>query len=265
MKSPSEDVKRFVAGFGDGDGHITIQQATTRPRADPPKVIFYQSRNDGAPPELLYIQEHYESVLHSRPQRRGARTEWRLEIRGPGVKAILGDWASNGVVKARQAEIALEYMNADDRKSVAPRYSALLKQTKASAISPVHTERMVPAYLAGLFAADGCVGVYRSGEKYWVSSASIISAHEEIRRAIHSKVGEGCVNAKAVVFWSNQAARFGESILPHLHGSKVEQLKYMLDFQKAQSSKGWQFQKRTPEELKELEDMSNKMKKMKRM
>jgi len=260
----SDEVKQFVAGFVDGDGCIVIR-APSEKQTFPPCVALSQSRDAGIPAELSYIQAFYGGTISAAaaPKRKDVRQHWKLDI-VRGADALLVDLAEHAALKCRQASIAIAYNQAENRRQVFSECRDQLKEEKrVDADVIMLTNRITDAYLAGLFAADGSVGIYKGKDGCLQLKSMISSMRPAVVSCIQQVLGYGRLARGRIIFGPRDTIKFYELIRPHLVGAKVAQMELGSEFQSKQASRKRRLP--TPQEQKELEEIAEKVKKMKKL
>lgn len=268
MQAASEEERRYIAGFVDGDGSIGLRKPTSRCARPAPVVSVDQACACGVPPELEYIQSVYGGCIHvskagSKP---GVRTVWQLRVSATNeVRRFLGDLCQYAIVKAPQARIALEYLESDRLCPDVAR--ARLDQAKrAYAEVEVDCARLSEPYLAGIFAADGNVGIYRSGDNQGRVVCSIAQQScPRLLAAIRATRGCGCLLRSGSYAVSSRASLpFMRMLYPWVVGQKKAQLELAIRFQETRVRGGKR--KGTPqEEVDATTEVMAALKRMKRM
>ena len=262
--SPSQI--QFVAGFFDGDGSVTCCLAGgTKDTKTVPRIMFFQSCTT-VPPELVYIQSLYGGSIYasSRKLKSTHRPRWSLYIGATvDVMRLLRDLATTCVVKLPQVEEALRYMDSDRQspKDCRLRLSQLKSATNDVTID---ASRLTDPYLAGLFASEGTVGIYKlsNGGKTFVMTVNIAQGGcIPLLVAIKSVLGCGSHPTNGHLYLSARIAeQFLLRIQPFVIGQKVPQIKLALEFQSKKCFTG----KRSVTEVAESEIASAELKKLKR-
>lgn len=260
--------REFVGGFFDGDGSIVISPKESDPHPFP-RIGFGQAKQSGYPPELLHIQSLYGGRLYQTGfQQKGTRTFWQLVIADEQhVRTLLVDLCTTCIVKQAQTSAALQYVN--NGRVGAVEVSRRLQVLKDSTQNEeIETCRLSDAYLSGLFAADGSVGVYhRHSNKYGslsvkldvnITQKSCIRVLEEIR----ARLGYGRVRGGRFHALNGEGARFLRTISPYLKGQKAAQV---ILAQKLEEK--WRSdvpRKRTVQEIEEMSSIAAEIKRLKK-
>lgn len=215
---------QYIAGFLDGDGHIGIRPPTRHEIRPSPIVTAKQSYNHGEPPELLFLQNRFAGGIHKRTEAtRTARSTWVFQAYVSSVQEVLSVVAEYGIIKKPQADIAREY-SAGERAM--PEYYArkILDAREDVKSVPIDIDRLTMPYLAGLFAADGSVGIHRTPDRgcgYRLVSSIRQTSCPGILHAIKKKLGYGSVTKSGELKFAPKAsAKFLESIQPFVKKSQ---------------------------------------------
>jgi hypothetical protein len=231
-----------------------------------PRVEVSQSCNQIEPPELGFIHRFYGGSLYS-ASRASKRKSWTLSIHtkaeSPKILSVIADY---GIVKRAQAVEALRYIK-DGRSDPDMTYDLILSCNNNYQNIVIDANRLTFPYIAGLFAAEGCVGMYAktSGPRPKIQAISVISQKGCVRllHAIRTKLGFGSVNTREIRFSSGQTKKFLEQIKPYLRASqKVSQVN--LVWKHVSSSAYEQRKKRTTEQREEIESMVKELKRLKK-
>lgn len=222
------ETKRFLAGFVDGDGCIDMPRPRKKNQTPTPTVVVVQSRNEGKPPELLHIAALCEgTIVKSGAIHPNRRTHWVYRASAStGGKRLLGIVCKYGVVKRKQAKLALKYLEGGKRdpERVHRRISRTKKRIHRGKIL---LQRLGPAYLSGLFCAEGSVAVYAGKLRAVLCQRSWPALCE----AIAKKLGLGNHNGGQYVAYCSEALRFLQMIRPFAVGQKVEQIDLAIEYQ----------------------------------
>ncbi len=157
-----EDFRRYMAGFCDGDGCISLH---IQNNSHTVQVEFGQSRNESIPPVLNRLQSYYGGGITSntkaKRRRTWQRTAWRLIIHGHHAEKILIDLVNFCVLKHQQAEIALNCVRARGNMT----YDFKTSQTQLCLLKNEYMKAELQAsqislpFLAGFFDAEGYIGL----------------------------------------------------------------------------------------------------------
>lgn len=271
MEIPLE-VKQFIAGFIDGDGCITLIQPRDDRNKPCPIVMVNQAKDSSVPEELEYVQKFYGGTITESQRVVKRRRYWQLNIRRQeDVVKILLDLKKHCVIKNRQAEAALDYLleGRDRHKYYAEKLLGLKKAY--SSIVP-DASRFCAPYLAGIFAAEGSVGLYQRKDRpngNGLKLTALLPQHccPAFIHAVKNHLGYGSVVSErvgktALHLSALQCRQFFALISPFLIGQKAPQVKLALEIQaKVPPSGGFKRSSSHQFDAKEIEEKMKKMKK----
>lgn len=262
-------VLQFIGGFFDGDGCVAIPEPN-KGRAGPfpnPSVRFHQSFDAGVPPELEYVRERYGGIVRVvRQGWNGHRTEWELRYVGHDALPILRDLPATCVLKRPQVGAAMAYL-ASDRKDPMKCWKELKSAKSNYRDVAIDDERLTAAYVAGLFAAEGCVVVakvfsYRETFHYFHADIRQNSCPRLLER-IRDKIGVGKVDSGSLRCNRVAASVLFGLIQPHLVGQKKAQVDLVLGFKPRVCKRLGE--RRDPADKEESERIARELKRMKRL
>lgn len=254
----------YIAGFFDGDGTITLKPPGKGRGTHPaPYAALSQAHNAGEPPELVHVQALYGgTMLKSRDATSARRSTWMLTFSVEGTERLLEDViARHGIAKRLEAESAIAYLRSG-RVDAQTTHDFLVAAKKDRQDIHIDPARITPAYLAGLFTADGTVTLNRGLPFVNIAAKRCI----KLLRAIRDKLGYGTVYADAgwIGFHSAVAVQFLEHIRPHLPNcQKLPQVRLTLEY--ANSMTFGSTKRKTPEQIARKEETLKELKRMKRM
>jgi len=266
--------REYLAGFFDGDGGVRLSHPHKGTDNPIPVVSVYQSCNTGIPPELeLFRQQYPGSYISERKDRKTttSRRSWELHV---AVKSEVTDFLDlvkqHGIVKTPQASIALGYlaMRAVQRHSRVGRITSaatceILQEAKGSVSTiEINRDRLTLPYLAGLFAAEGYVGI--RSKRNTLTAVISQSKCPRLLRAIREKLGYGSAGSKKLEFSCRDAIKFLTAVRPFIRKSQKEcqidvVLAHFLAYPPAIG------RNRTAEEKDKIQDIKSKLSEMKRM
>lgn len=239
-----EEFAQYVGGFMDGDGciHATADRKIV--------VSISQAQQSSIPVILTFLQNHYGEgvLLHVPAKLKNHRDMHVLRFYGQNALGILQDIADYGIVKRDQAASAIKFLRKDIKfEEVHSLLSSAKNLADYQSVS-ILTERLTPAYIAGLFDAEGCVGV--KGQTSIVVQLSQKQSPvllEEITK-LH---GGSVIADERMLSGGENAIRFLELIKPFC----VHKLPQILCAMKIQEFSKLHFRKRTPEDKKHASDL----------
>lgn len=261
--------KQFVAGFIDGDGCIQMMRPDEKRQRPIPYITIGQAHDLGEPPELLHIQKLYGGTIMKREQRDDRRQMWYLHVRKyEEVIRLLSDIQAHLIIKASQAETAWQYM-LDDRKESSECFDKLSSLKNDYRGVSIAIDKLTDPYLAGLFAAEGCIMILTSGagRSYRLRVTITQSGCPRILQSIRDRCIAGNVTTNGELHFSGEsAAKFLHRISPYLVGQKVPQLLIAIEFQakKTKGERRLKYRRKPDEDLEEMECAAKRLKQLKR-
>jgi hypothetical protein len=224
----SESIKQHIAGFFDGDGSLTYVTNGL-------VMAFTQSMNSNCPPTLKHVQSIYGGNISTYYSTNAKMKKPRYTLRITKTEQhydLLRDLELYCIVKRPQVSEALQYYKVRRAGGVYELKTLKRKITKMKkeyATIPIDTVKITPAYVSGLFDAEGCVNLRTSGDLRVELSQN---ACPRILYAIRDRYGAGYVDKREtrVTFSTNTSVSFMQSILPYSI-RKREELKVALKYQ----------------------------------
>jgi hypothetical protein len=239
------EVQQYIAGFFDGDGNIALQKD---------KCSVYcklsQSHSGGLPPVFAFVQKYIHGKTSTRGVRdnedRFRRPEHEMCFYEHECSTLLRIIRDHGTIKRPQADIALSFMterqkrarwvNGTEFDEVAEqarfKLKSLKKQYADVEIDPV---RLSDAYIAGLFDAEGHVGVNKGADGRFSKILSITQLGcpailPAIREVMATQVQCSTTTPGKLRIMSTEAIRaFSGKVHPYLI-MKQKELQLMQDF-----------------------------------
>ena len=263
----------FIAGFFDGDGTIAIPRRDQKKNPKPlPSITFAQSCNGGVPPELESLRMQVGGTISvSSKATLNHRCCWRLCVRQTSqIIDLLSLLDRCCIVKLPQIKTVLAYM-ATDRSSPETFSSTLKQQKKETHHLDVDKRRVTDSYLAGMFAADGTVGIYGKSEEVRGQQLHCRIAQLKcppLLLAIQEVLGFGSLDIGSkhpvaqISFTAGKAMQFLKRIYPSLHGAKRLQTELALEFQATKRRRGaTPVDQETTDRRNEIQQQLKKLKK----
>lgn len=166
-------VRQWTSGFLDGDGTIRMKKRKNKNQSLYYHIVisFAQSCNSAIPSELLHIKRYYHGTINKvTPKNTQQRINYTLSISVVRhVIILLEHLALHCIIKKPQAEIALKYLKdaetatEETKKLAFDQLKTFKKLSNYQNIQPAR-DRVVDAYLAGLYCADGSIGLYKRND-----------------------------------------------------------------------------------------------------
>jgi hypothetical protein len=225
--------EEYIAGFLDGDGTISVRRA----RNSVPGVAFDQSCNSEEPPELVHIRERWGGRLRKNgsPKKSTQRQRWHLDIsKQQDVLRILLALEPHCILKLDQVSDSIAFLQhgtTAHAEGYAIRMHDLKKQYHQVPIDPM---RLTDAYIAGLFAAEGSVGLYYRPnlDQYKLKVSITQKGCPRLLEQIKVKIGAGSVyNRGSLEFKSRLDCReILDRVAPFVSGQKAPQVELVREF-----------------------------------
>lgn len=172
-----EEFKKYLAGFFDGDGSITVEKLygsgyTLRIKFCQSNEIWIKTI------QRVYPFMHYDGGL----RRDGNRCEYQLRAAGKQIEPLVDDLLKYSILKYEQlleAKKFFELINikgkGDEKEKI---YMKLKELKKQSQIKPYG--RLCKEYISGLFDAEGSIGIYSDGLRVKITQKSDICILQKI-------------------------------------------------------------------------------------
>ena len=199
----TDNFKKYLSGFFDGDGSITVEKLSNGYTL---RIKFCQSNEN----ILKKIQQHYPFMRLDGGQRNGRennRCEFQLRASGKQIEPLVNDLLKYCILKYEQlleASKFFEYINVvntiDKKESI---YNKL-KQLKVNSSNKPY-ERICVEYIAGLFDAEGSVGIYNSTLRIKLTQKSDIVILEKIANMYNNK---NKIDNYAISFYGVNSKKF---------------------------------------------------------
>jgi hypothetical protein len=224
----SDEGSQYLAGFFDGDGSINVSRRKGFQHARP-LVCFSQSCDSQEPPELTHIQDNWGGKLRNKSRKSPQRRQWDLRIfKKEDVLTVLLAIEPHCIIKLAQVSdtIAfLEYGTKAHAEGYALRMHEWKKQYRDVAVD---SHRLTDAYIAGLFAAEGSVGMYQYQLQVTITQYGCPKLLKRIRTKIHA----GSVNLQGHLRFRSriQCKAILDRIAPFISGQKAPQVELVRDF-----------------------------------
>ena len=220
-------MESYIAGMVDGDGSIFISRCTGGYQL---MVDIHQSNAEFLGVLNEYFEGHGRTYVDGRAEKYLTESASKLRFAGKKTVPILTLMSRFGIIKAEQADLALEYVplvKAQNREADKERLFQKMKalnKDKSSYEKPY--DRMNDAYIAGIFDAEGNVYLNRVGPKlkYYVKITQ--KCDPGLVEHIQRHLGHGCIYKSEpfrIRFESQRAIlNFHERLVAHLHIKKAK-------------------------------------------
>lgn len=181
----TEDFKKYLAGFFDGDGCIAIEKLNKTGYTL--RIKFFQSNEDF----INNIQRHYPFLKKTNNSQRGENDRIQCQLRAAGrqIEPLVDDLLKYSILKYEQlleAKKFFELINVKDKtKEKESIYIKLKELKKQSTIKPYESINI--QYIAGLFDAEGSIGIYSNSLRVKITQKSDIIILQKIAEKYNNK------------------------------------------------------------------------------
>lgn len=173
----SENFKKYLSGFFDGDGSITVEKLNTSGYTL--RIKFCQSNEDW----ITKIQKYYPYMHYDGGARRdNNKCEYQLRAAGKQIEPLVDDLLKYSILKYEQlleAKKFFELINVKGKNNEKEKiYNKLKELKKESKIKPY--ERLSKEYISGLFDAEGSIGIYSDSLRVKITQKSDVIILQKI-------------------------------------------------------------------------------------
>jgi len=220
--------KQRIAGLIDGDGCIRLARKGNL------VIKVGQSQNNGLPEILSMLTKAFPHSTISKPKsdtNQTHRLQYEWIINGMFALPLLEIIANYGILKAPQAKLIFDTIMEKKTISCHDLYESISRMKNKNEYQKVLIDKtnITPAYLAGLFMAEGYVGVtHHTSINITITQTSCIN----LLHSIAAYFGFGSIGVKAYKACSDNARTVIHVILPYLCGPKREQCLLALELHK---------------------------------
>lgn len=152
----TDDFKKYLSGFFDGDGSITVEKIKGGYTL---RIKFSQSNENW----IDIIKNYYPFLKKSGYQRRDtSKKEYELRAAGKQIKSLVDDLLQYSILKYEQLSEAYKFfdlINKRNKNDEKEQIYLKLKELKVNSTNKPY-ERLSIVYIAGLFDAEGSIGIY---------------------------------------------------------------------------------------------------------
>ena len=176
--SINTEFKKYISGFFDGDGSITVEKQSSGYCL---RIKFFQSNEN-----LIKTIQRYYPILHkSNNSRRkeNNRIEYELRAAGKQIEPLIDDLLQYSILKYDQlieAKNFIQLINVKDKNEEKEIIYNKLKELKKTNNKNLSYEKLCKEYIAGLFDAEGSIGIYNSGLRVKITQKSDIIILQKI-------------------------------------------------------------------------------------
>lgn len=269
-------LKRWAVGFMDGDACITTSWSRKNSRVPAIRINVDQARNEGIPREIILVGCVFGGLIIKAKEASGSkRAIWRLSIsRESEVVPVLELMERHCIIDAALAGRAMEYIKSDRTEGkLCHDDLKYMHANEQRSRAKIHYGRIVPVYLAGLFAADGHAGVGPNGGVVMkITQKSCKNILFAIRDTVTLETGsevtgslEGRGVPRCLSLTGENAIHLAKMIRPFSLGAKTEQIDIALERVALAEAAGHP-RTRTPEVKRRLrEDLDERNERLKRL
>lgn len=196
--------KQYISGFFDGDGSITVEKQKNGYSL---RIKFCQSN-------LFLIEklnEYYPYLIIFGKKRKNTRCEYELRGAGKKIEPLVDDLLEYTILKYEQlleAKKMFEYINKKNTKDEKETIYNNIKLLKVSSNNKQYN-RLCTAYIAGLFDAEGSIGIYNKGLRVKITQKSDIKILNEIAKIYQNN---NKIDNYAISFYGINSKKFLEDI-----------------------------------------------------
>lgn len=207
----SEAFKQYLSGFFDGDGSITVEKL--KESSYTLRIKFCQSNENWIQQiQKVYPFMHYDGGL--RNNRQNNRCEYQLRAAGKQIEPLVNDLLKYSILKYEQlleAKKFFQYINVkntgEEKEKI---YKKLKELKKESKLKPY--ERLSIPYIAGLFDAEGSIGIYSNSLRVKITQKSDIYILQKIADLYNNK---NKIDNFSISFYGENSLQFLNDIKKH--------------------------------------------------
>lgn len=174
----SENFKKYLSGFFDGDGSITVEKIKGGYTL---RIKFSQSNENW----IDIIKDYYPFLKKSGYKRNiNSRKEYELRASGIQIKPLVHDLLMHSILKYEQlveANKFFELINIRNKNEEKEQIYLNLKKLKINSKNKPYERVSIP-YIAGLFDAEGSIGIYNKTLRVKITQKSDITILQEISK-----------------------------------------------------------------------------------
>lgn len=178
----TENFKQYLSGFFDGDGSIAIEKMKNGYTL---RIKFSQSNESW----IDTIKNYYPFLKKTGYKRRcNSRTEYELRASGVQIKPLVQDLLIYSILKYEQlleANKFFELINVKNKNEEKEKIYINLKKLKINSKNKPYERLSIP-YIAGLFDAEGSIGIYNKTLRVKITQKSDIIILEQISKIYNS-------------------------------------------------------------------------------
>ncbi len=212
----------YIAGVFDGDGSIVMSMVGTAAY----KSVQLKAELTQCNAEFLaMVRKHFGTgaiYKDKRVNKYRKETSACLRFMGAHARPLLTIMARRGIVKAEQAQLALDFL-ALPRGACEEKKAALLRLRELNADKTAYAKdytRLTDAYIAGLFDAEG--NVYQSGKTSKLYVKITQKSVPQLLHKIAEYLGYGSASEqyRFKMYSHADVLAFWRTVSPHIHIKK---------------------------------------------
>lgn len=224
------DFETYLAGFFDGDSSITIEKQKCGYTL---RIKFHQSNKE----YLKIVQTRYPFLKLGGGKRESKqRTEYCLRGSGVQIYDLMNKLSERCILKYEQLMECKKYCQLIDKPNVASEKEHIynkLRELKKDGSTNKPYERLNKLYIAGLFDAEGSIGVYGGKLRLKITQKS---DHEILRRIAQEYDNATEINNHAICFYGGKCSEILEDLEKYCI-YKRPQIRLALKFLQSRDSK----------------------------
>jgi len=204
----TQDFKKYLAGFFDGDGCIAVEKLNKSGYTL--RIKFCQSNENWIQRvQRIYPFMHYDGGI----RRDGNRCEYQLRAAGKQIEPLVDDLLKYSILKYEQLLEAKKFFalinvknKSDEKEKI---YLKLKELKKSSHLKPY--DRLSKEYIAGLFDAEGSIGVYTNTLRVKITQKSDVIVLQKISEMYDNS---NKIDNYAISFYGINSLKLLKDILP---------------------------------------------------
>lgn len=211
--------EQYISGFFDGDGSICVEKI--KGGGYTLRIKLFQSNE-----KLIDVIQGRYVFLHKGIQKRKDRPEYSLRASGAQIQPLLNELRDCTILKYEQILKAQDFLTLGRKMHDAKEriYEDLKCLKKGSSNKPY--DRLCTTYIAGLFDAEGSIGLYSSGLRTKLTQKSDRKILEEIGKLYNNT---NVINNYALCFYDGNCTKFLEDMKKYCI-YKLPQINMALDY-----------------------------------
>lgn len=198
----TNNFKKYLSGFFDGDGSITVEKFKGGYTL---RIKFSQSNENW----IDTIKNYYPFLKKTGYKRndRNSRKEYQLRASGIQIKLLVQDLFKYSILKYEQlieASKFFELINTRNKNEEKEQIYLKLKELKVNSQNKQYERLSIP-YIAGLFDAEGSIGIYNKTLRVKITQKSDIIILQKIGK-MYGNVNN--IDNYAISFYGKNSLKF---------------------------------------------------------